>query len=195
MSIEKTCRLCGEEFDTRRGKCPLCGDDGTTDNEPINFEFLTTETLEEKLKKLSVGIADGPLKFQKTHEERQQHFLKVSGELKRRREVSDEQPTPLTMEQTRDNQQALGVRFHDNLVLKITEMEAEQARLVVEAGTFKAARDEAEARLALVIKHTKREPLSRDDAQLLALRHKYKKGTAVGSVDDWVIDAIVESSK
>lgn len=34
MSIEVTCRQCGEEFDSRHTTCPVCGDDGKSPPRP-----------------------------------------------------------------------------------------------------------------------------------------------------------------
>lgn len=100
-----------------------------------------TESLEVELKELSDRIATDPLRFQQVREE-----------LKRRRETRDEQPTPETDDERVERESRTQRDFDNNLVLKIIAMEAEQAKLVVEAELFKSQRDEAAARLALLAK-------------------------------------------
>lgn len=102
---------------------------------------LKTEELEAELKRCSETI-----------ENHQFRFHQVREELKRRREASDEQPVPLTKEQQAMRNAELQAKLDNNLVLKITAMETEQAKLVIEAETAKAAQREAEGRLALVVK-------------------------------------------
>lgn len=101
--------------------------------------FVTTDTLENELKVLSEQLAIG-----------QARFDVVRRELKTRRETRDEQP-PMevdTVEKRRLTDEAVG----KNLVLKITAMEAEQAKLVLEAEMAKAAQLEAENRLTMIVK-------------------------------------------
>lgn len=98
-----------------------------------------TETLEAELKTLSEQLAIG-----------QARFDTVRKELKTRRETKDEQP-PMevdTVEKRRLNDEAV----NRNLVLKITAMEAEQAKLVLEAELAKASQLETENRLTMIVK-------------------------------------------
>ncbi len=101
-----------------------------------------TGSLETELKELSDRIAADPLRFQQ-----------VRDELRRRRAAEDEQPTPLTAEQKRAVDAESAANLDKNLILKITAMEAEQARLVIEASMAKMAQRDAEERLELVVKH------------------------------------------
>ncbi len=116
---------------TNTGALPSCnGADGQQ-----------TEELEAELKRCSEMI-----------ENHQFRFHRVREELKRRREAGDEQPVPLTKEQQAMRNTELQAKLDNNLILKITAMETEQAKLVIEAETAKAAQREAESRLALVVK-------------------------------------------
>lgn len=143
----------------------------------------TTESLEAEFKEVSDRIAADPQRFQQ-----------IRDELARRRKVSDEQP-PMDVV-TVDSQKQADSAFQENLVLKVTSMEAEQAQLVVECETAREAARRAEERLALVVKNLgKREPITRDNARVLAIEHKYKRGTALDGIDEWVVDAIIEASK
>lgn len=199
-------RLSSDALEWVNGPGPECD----------SAERLGTEQLEAELKELSDRIAADPLRFQQVREE-----------LARRHAAGNDQPAQDTLEQRAEKQRAAGRDLQNNLVVKITAMEAEQAKLVIEAEIAKAQRDEAERRLALLVKtgtvipaaiadelkdaitdvsmrsmlekhagpERARTPMTRDDATVLAIEHKYKKGTAVGSVDEWVVDAIVEASK
>lgn len=231
---------------------PDCSDAGNTwfgsgYRSPITDEDrLGTEQLEAELKELSARIAADPLRFQQVREE-----------LARRHAAGNDQPAPDTEEQRVEKQREAELDLNKNLVLKITAMESEQAKLVVEAEIFKSQRDEAVARLALLARTStvvpkaaldelratidvdvtqilacgdvppwiarlhraacavvvksvtaereparaadgllRREPLSREAARELALRHI--KGNPFGTPSyniDWVIDTIVEASK
>lgn len=101
----------------------------------------STEALESELKERSGAI-----------ERHQSRFREVQGELRRRRDARDEQPPPETTEQASERNRNYEQKLGDNLVLKVTMMETEQARLVVELESAKAAQRDAEERLALVIK-------------------------------------------
>jgi hypothetical protein len=145
-----------------------------------------TESLETELQELSGRIAADPPRFQE-----------VRAELKRRRETRDEQPPPDTAAQQAERTRSYEQKLGENLALKVTMMEAEQAKLVVELEIAKATQRDAEERLALVVRHlSKREPMTRDAARELALRHIGDNpfGTPGYNID-WVIDAIVEASK
>lgn len=142
-----------------------------------------TEILEAELKEVSDRIAVDPLRFQQ-----------IRDELARRRKAGDEQP-PMDVV-TIESQKRDETAFQENLVLKITAMEAEQARFVVEAELSRQQRVDAEERLALVVKHlqVKREPLSREAAQALADRFK-TLDRLERLPHEWVVDAIIEASK
>lgn len=201
----------------------------------ISLSVATTEALEQELRDRSEALS-----------RHQVRFALVRDELKRRRETKDEQP-PMQVT-TVESQQKVDADLNRTLTLKITEMEGQQAKLVVEAEIAKAAQREAEDRLALVAKTvrdfqkayldethgdrspatvmpidvaqlreafteqcaslanavnerdayrsaSKREPMTRYNARMLGLGCKYKKGTATGTIDEWVIDAIVEASR
>jgi hypothetical protein len=145
----------------------------------------STEVLESELKERSDAI-----------ERHQSRFREVQGELRRRRDAKDEQPPPETSEQASERTRSYEQKLSDNLALKVTMMEAEQAKLVVELEIAREAQRVAEERLALVIKHipTKREPVSTDTAYKYALTHMNKAGL-FGEPPTWVIDAIVEVSR
>jgi len=193
MSIETTCRdpECGEEFDSRREKCPACG--LTADEARAKAEkakgllHRTTESLEGELKTLSQRIAADPSRFQQ-----------VAEELRRRREVKDEQPAPVELTEEQQREKELAALYESNrlLTLKVTEMEGEQAKLVVEAELHRQQRVEAEEKLALVVRRlpTKREPMTREAARELADRFKAQDNLQ-RPPNEWVIDAIVEASK
>jgi len=117
---------------------PVCVEsagNGTSDKQ------RATESLEAELRELSDRIAADPLRFQQVREE-----------LKRRRETRDEQPTPETDAERSERESRAQRDLDKALTLKIIAMEAEQAKLVVEAELFKSQRDEAAARLALLAK-------------------------------------------
>jgi len=117
---------------------PVCVESagsGTSDKQ------RATESLEAELRELSDRIAADPLRFQQVREE-----------LKRRRETRDEQPTPETDDERAEREGRAQRDLDKALTLKIIAMEAEQAKLVVEAELFKSQRDEAAARLALLAK-------------------------------------------
>lgn len=144
-----------------------------------------TEDLERELRERSDAI-----------DRHRQRFDTIRAELKRRREVKDEQP-PMDVV-TVESQRQYALDLERNLILKVTAMEAQQAQLVVEVEIAKAAQREAEERLALVTKHlSKREPMTRDAARELAGRHL--RGASpdpdIGEPDNWVLDAVVEASK
>lgn len=147
-----------------------------------------TDSLEQELKKLSERIAADAIRFQQ-----------VSAELKRRRKTKDEQPTPETQEQLTERLRTYEADLEKNLVLKIAMMEAEQAKLVVEAELFKSQRDEAEQRLALVAKHLgkqeARKPLSWDAARELLRMSIDNVKPDDAMIADWMITAVVEASK
>ncbi len=161
--------------------------------ERVDPGMRSTEQLEAELRDRSAAI-----------ERHQAQFQRIRAELKRRRQVKDEQPTPreVTADQQRqdeldDLRRQIGV-----LSNKVIAMEGEQAKLVVEAELFKAQRAEAEERLALVARRlpTKREPMSRDAARELAARHIGAELFGVDKDDDApvtvaLIDAIVEASR
>lgn len=111
----------------------------TNDDE---FDLAQTEKLEAELKSISEQLEVGKFRF---HQVRQ--------ELSRRRAAKDDQPAPLTDDERNELNKANADAVDRNLVLKITSMELEQARLVIEAETAKADAQEARDRLALVCKH------------------------------------------
>lgn len=197
MSIETTCRdpECGEQFDDRHVTCPKCGLTGTEAKAKADkakgLPHLTLETLEAELKTLSARIASDPIRFQQ-----------VRDELKRRHAAGGDQPVPveMTAEQRRQNEELAFRESNRLLVLKVTEMEAEQAKLVVEAEMHRQQRAEAEERLALVVRRlpTKREPMTREAARELLITHMYKligMTRETAEVADFAIDAVVEASR
>lgn len=115
--------------------------DGTLMRGVLPDQERATEILEAELKELSDRIATDPVRFQQVREE-----------LKRRREARDEQPTPETDDERTEREGRVQRDLDRVLTLKIIAMEAEQAKLVVEAELFKSQRDEAAARLALLAK-------------------------------------------
>lgn len=144
----------------------------------------TTEELEAELKVLSERIAVDPLRFQQ-----------VRDELKRRRETKDEQP-PMQVT-TVESQQKVDADLSRTLALKVTEMEGQQAKLVIEAEIAKAAQREAEERLALVVKRPSAgcEPMTRAAALELATKHATKYGLdKPDEHESWIIDAIIDAS-
>lgn len=196
-------RRTGAGWQYRSSATDLEWSDNEPQVRPADDKDRPTEALE--LRELSARIAADPPRFQAVREE-----------LARRRKERD-------------------------LSLKITMMEVEQAKLVVEAEIAKAAQREAEERLAVLARNrasraplTREQaheigkamfgdatvwidhqdavvdamvvasirtlgseitkPMSRDDAYVLALTHMYKKGTAVGTPEPWVVDAVVEAS-
>lgn len=105
-----------------------------------------TEKLEAELRTLSDLLEEGKGRFHAVREE-----------LRRRHTVKDEQPAPsvvLTPDQALHEQLDREVKVTMGLTNKLIAMEAEQAKLVVEAEIAKAAQREAEDRLALLAKHT-----------------------------------------
>lgn len=211
MSAQTSCRLCGEVFQNQPDRCPMCGGSvidavlgdvsadapipalaveiGASTATRVLLKTRSTEDLEVELRQRSAAI-----------ERHQAQFQRVRAELKRRREAGDEQPAPRTDEQLRQDNDNAGANLIKALSLKVTEMEAEQARLVVEAQQAKAAQRDAENQLALVVKHVqkKREPMSRDAATELITRHRIN---TIGSwssdqpAADWMVDAVVEASR
>lgn len=110
----------------------------------------TTEQLEAEMRALSTKLDETRLQIQ----EDQGYFLSIGAELKRRRESGEE--TFTVREPVGESAQARENKLREEarmLTLKITSMEAEQAKLVVEAETAKAVAREANERLALVTKH------------------------------------------
>jgi len=138
-----------------------------------------TEKLEAELKDISAQLETGKLRFQHVREE-----------LKRRRETKDEQPPMKVV--TVESQRQADADLSSNLVLKITAMETEQARLVVDAEIFRSQRDEALERLALVCKHAWK-PLSREEARDLAAEY-FGVRDLNDIINNWVIDAVVAAS-
>lgn len=120
----------------------------------IDVICKSTEELEAELKNLSTSITTDSNKLT----DDQSLFQSITIELKRRRETTDEQPTP-TITPTGDEALA---RENDRLrnenrqlILKVISMETEQAKLVVEAEVAKAMQRETEEKLALVVKYIK----------------------------------------
>lgn len=104
-----------------------------------------TEKLENELRELSAQLEDGKMRFQL-----------VRDELARRHAANpNDQPAPtlMTEEQMRQNLRNAETAQNGTLINKLIAMEAEQAKLVVEAEIAKAAKLEAEERLALVTKY------------------------------------------
>jgi hypothetical protein len=134
-------RLGGEAWQHRASNTELTWVDGSAPLACDGRESGTTEALEAELKTLSERIATDPLRFQQ-----------VRTELKRRRETRDEQPTPETNDERAEREGRAQRDLDKILTLKIIAMEAEQAKLVVEAELFKSQRDESAARLALLAK-------------------------------------------
>lgn len=100
-----------------------------------------TEELEAELRSISDQLETGKLLFQQVREE-----------LARRHAAGGDQPAPETADQRAEKQREAEINLSNNLVLKITAMEAEQAKLVVEAEVYKSQRDEATSRLQLLVK-------------------------------------------
>lgn len=153
----------------------------------ISLSVATTEALEQELKDRSEALS-----------RHQARFTQVRDELKRRRETKDEQP-PMQVT-TVESKQKADADLSRTLALKVTEMEGQQAKLVVEAEIAKAAQREAEERLALIVKRlpTKREPMTRDAARELLIRRRLNtlgSWTDKHNIDDWIIDAVVEASR
>lgn len=133
-----------------------------------------TETLEAELKELSDRIAADPLRFQE-----------IRKELARRHAAGDDQPTPETAEQRTDKTKQTDAALANNLVLKITMMEAEQAKLVLEAEAAKDAKREAEERLAFVARTST--VISRPDRdELVAAIGDVASAALLGSAAAWV---------
>lgn len=98
-----------------------------------------TEKLEAELRSLSEQLEAGKFRFQQVREE-----------LARRHAAGGDQPAPETADQRAEKQREAECNLDKNLVLKIIAMEAEQAKLVVEAEVYKSQRDEATSRLQLL---------------------------------------------
>lgn len=98
-----------------------------------------TEKLEAELRSLSEQLEAGKFRFQQVREE-----------LARRHAAGGDQPAPETADQRAEKQREAEYNLDKNLVLKIIAMEAEQAKLVVEAEVYKSQRDEANGRLQLL---------------------------------------------
>lgn len=160
----------------------------------------TTEELEDELRVVSTQISTEPERFERTMQESRKRFERLAAELRRRRGVRDEQPTPkvLTVDQQRD-EELENLRGQVSVLSnKIIAMETEQAHLVVEAELFKSQRADAEERLALVVKRLpqKREPISSDAATNLAFKFMTKvEGVGPKAIPTWVVDAVVEASR
>lgn len=181
------CRMCGEEYDSHNKACPLCGDRETDDNllsiaarvrRPTGRDIsASTEKLETELRSISDQLATG-----------QERFHQIRTELRNRRVAKDEQPVP--KETTADQlRQAEVDNFREQvnvLSLKVTSMEAEQAKLVVEAEIFKAQAREAESKLALVVKNNTMVPKNIIDELTIALGN-VPPGGASGDAPAWII--------
>jgi hypothetical protein len=100
-----------------------------------------TEELEAELRSISDQLETGKLLFQQ-----------VSEELARRHAAGGDQPAPETADQRAEKRREAECNLDKNLILKIIAMEAEQAKLVVEAEVYKSQRDEANGRLQLLAK-------------------------------------------
>ncbi len=151
----------------------------------IALNVATTEALEQELKDRSEALS-----------RHQARFAQVRDELKRRRETKDEQP-PMQVT-TVESQQKADADLNQALALKVTEMEGQQAKLVVEAEIAKAAQREAEERLALVVKRLpqKREPMTREAAIEIATAYATRYGLdKPDEQESWIIDAIIEASR
>lgn len=127
----------------------------------------TTEELEKEFSTLSEAI-----------EANRQRFDVIRAELKSRRTVKDEQPPPVVRPASvEDALRAENERFAEEnrlLILKVIEMEAEQAKFIVEAEVAKANQREADARLALVTKYYGVEPTKPAAATATASTKKSK---------------------
>lgn len=114
----------------------------------------STDDLEADLSGLAAGIAAGAERLADS----QSLFQSISAELKRRIDAKDErsaQPArlPLTKELAAALDADKSRDYNNQLTTKLIEMEAEQARLVVEAEVAKMGQRVAEEKLALVVKH------------------------------------------
>lgn len=160
MSNQVSCTLCGNKYekteDGVEAACPLCGGSGNQrlgkwDGSGIGdgskrLRDESTDALEDQLKTLSARIASDPLRFDE-----------IRAELAFRRRTKDEQPTP-TLRQAGDAERERkedAAKLNTALTLKITAMEAEQAKLVLEVEAAKAAQREAEDRLAIIARATR----------------------------------------
>jgi len=145
----------------------------------------STESLETELRQLSEQLEMGKQRFDDIHKT-----------LKERRAAGTEPFIPPADKP----EPAKPGDLLQVLTLKVTAMEAEQARFVFEAELAKAAQRDAEEKLALVVKHIAakpRAPLNLDAARELATRHMRlaSPDPEVGEPDDWVVNAIIEASK
>lgn len=124
-------------------------------NEQAYPLLMSTTALETELAQLSASI--------NTLEETRVRYQDVRDELKNRREKNmrnvDYQPPPTFTTEVERREESLDElrRTTHQLELKITMMEAEQAKLAVEVEHYKFVAREAEERLALVRKHYKEE--------------------------------------
>lgn len=121
------------------------------------FTGKTTSELEAELRNLSATIT---IERNKVTDD-QSRFQSITAELKRRNETGENgEVVPEPVEQLTELQLA-NKKLEDadrvirTLSLKITEMEAEQARLVVEKVQAQFEKKEAEEQLALVRKYYK----------------------------------------
>lgn len=122
----------------------------------------STEDLEADLNGLSSSITIAAERLTDSRS----LFQSISAELKRRREVKDEQPALLTREQRDVVDAEKAERFNASMVQKLIMMEAEQAKLVIELEQEKWARKVAEDRLALVVKYQESNSKPQTDKQL-----------------------------
>ena len=110
-----------------------------------------TEDLEAELAQLSTSITDDALKLSDS----KARFNSISAELNNRRTAKPDdqpQPTPVTWEQALTTENQRLESLNRTLSLKITEMESEQGRLVVEAMIARDEKRVLEERLVLVSK-------------------------------------------
>lgn len=132
--------------------------DAKTATEQLRYlPTKATEDLEVELSALSASITADAEKLT----DNRSLFQSIGAELKRRRETKDEQPAPTIRPASREEAlERENSRLTDQnrvLVLKVIEMESEQAKLVVEAEIAKAATREAQERLAMIAKVFKRD--------------------------------------
>ena len=123
----------------------------------IATKIKSTDALEAELAALSNKITNAANQLT----DDKSLFETIRVELKNRRAEKDEQPPPDIRPATREAALELKnehlSRENKVLILKITEMESEQAKLVIEIQLANFARQQAEERLALVAKHIKPE--------------------------------------
>jgi|SRR5882724_5336601 len=162
----------------------------------IDTKNMSTEALERNLRDKSEQIESDKVLFHQ-----------ISEELKLRRSIGDEQPRQMTDDERRAAALVRANELDTNLVLKITAMEAEQAKLTLELGAALFAQHQAEERLALTCKHYKvafsaaiaaarvHKPLSWDEARELLLNMIKNTKPDNAFVEDWMIFALIEASK